>query len=439
MNTQKNQNTGSTTTLSQWLSHLESIHPSAIDMGLERVKSVANAMGIHLKDALLITVAGTNGKGTTCRLLEQAMLAQGKTVAVFSSPHLVSYCERVRLNGELAEESAFCRAFELIEKARGDITLTYFEFGTLAAMKMMQDWGVDVAVLEVGLGGRLDAANILDPDLAIITTIDLDHQDWLGDTREAIAREKAGIMRKNGKAVIGELLPPSSLRDVVSELDVDARWAQQDFFIVENTAPNNSLSASTSRTWQWKGKHTEFTQLPYPHIPQQNVSTALAALELLNLLPDEAAIKHIIANTRLPGRQQEISHNPLVVVDVAHNPQATKAMREWLKRYPANKIRVVAGMLKDKSIVETLAPLSSLNALWYLASTSGPRGCHADVLAGALLDAQLDKSYIKTFSDVTNAYKAARNDYQEGELILVFGSFVTVAEVLDYTNANEQQ
>lgn len=196
MNTQKNQNTGSTTTLSQWLSHLESIHPSAIDMGLERVKSVANAMGIHLKDALLITVAGTNGKGTTCRLLEQAMLAKGKTVAVFSSPHLVSYCERVRLNGELAEEGAFCRAFELIEKARGDITLTYFEFGTLAAMKMMQDWGVDVAVLEVGLGGRLDAANILDPDLAIITTIDLDHQDWLGDTREAIAREKAGIMRK---------------------------------------------------------------------------------------------------------------------------------------------------------------------------------------------------------------------------------------------------
>ena len=189
----------------------------------------------------------------------------------------------------------------------------------------------------------------------------------------------------------------------------------------------------------FQDKHTEFTQLPYPHIPQQNVSTALAALELLNLLPDETAIKHIIANTRLPGRQQEISHNPLVVVDVAHNPQATKAMREWLKRYPASKIRVVAGMLKDKSIVETLAPLSSLNAQWYLASTSGPRGCDADVLAEALLDAQLDKSYIQTFSDVTNAYKAARNDYHEGELILVFGSFVTVAEVLDYSNANEQQ
>ncbi|WP_218418424.1 bifunctional tetrahydrofolate synthase/dihydrofolate synthase [Alteromonas lipotrueae] len=439
MNTQKNQNTDSITTLSQWLSHLESIHPSAIDMGLERVKSVANAMGIHLKDSLLITVAGTNGKGTTCRLLEQAMLAQGKTVAVFGSPHLVSYCERVRLNGELAEEGAFCQAFELIEKARGDITLTYFEFGTLAAMKMMQDWGVDVAVLEVGLGGRLDATNILDPDLAIITTIDLDHQDWLGDTREAIAREKAGIMRKNGKAVIGELFPPSSLREVVFELDVDARWAQQDFFIVDNTAPDYSLSASTSRTWQWKGKHTEFTQLPYPHIPQQNAATALAALELLDLLPDETAIKQIIANTRLPGRQQEISHNPLVVVDVAHNPQATNAMREWLKRYPASKIRVVAGMLKDKSIVETLAPLSSLNAQWYLASTSGPRGCDADVLADALLDAQLDKSYIQTFNDVTNAYKAARNDYHEGELILVFGSFVTVAEVLNYTNANEQQ
>ncbi|MBQ4830636.1 bifunctional tetrahydrofolate synthase/dihydrofolate synthase [Alteromonas sp. MMG017] len=435
MNTQKNQNTDSTTSLSQWLSHLESIHPSAIDMGIERVKTVANAMGIHLKDALLITVAGTNGKGTTCRLLEQAMLTQGKTVAVFSSPHLVSYCERVRLNGELAEESEFCRAFELIEKARGDITLTYFEFGTLAAMKMMQDWCVDVAVLEVGLGGRLDATNILDPDLAIITTIDLDHQDWLGDTREAIAREKAGIMRKNGKAVIGELLPPDSLRDVAREFNVDGRWAQEDFSVVEESITDNSVSTS----WQWKGKHSEFTQLPYPHIPLQNVATALAALELLDLLPDETAIRQIIANTRLPGRQQEISHNPLVVVDVAHNPQATKAMQEWLTRYPASKIRVVVGMLKDKSIVETLAPLSSLNAQWYLASTSGPRGCDADVLAGALLDAQLDKSRTQTFFDVTSAYKAARNDYHEGELILVFGSFVTVAEVLDYTNANEQQ
>ncbi len=436
MNTQKNQNTDSTPSLSQWLSHLESIHPSAIDMGLERVKSVANAMGIHLNDSLLITVAGTNGKGTTCRLLEQAMLVQGKTVAVFSSPHLVSYCERVRLNGELAEENAFCRAFELIEKARGDITLTYFEFGTLAAMKMMQDWGVDVAVLEVGLGGRLDATNILDPDLAIITTIDLDHQDWLGDTREAIAREKAGIMRKNGKAVIGELLPPDSLREIASELNVEGRWAQQDFFTVKNDTIDNS--PSPSRTWDWKGKHSEFSQLPYPHIPLQNVATALAALELLDLLPDETAIKQIIANTRLPGRQQEISHNPLVVVDVAHNPQATKAMQEWLTHYPASKIRVVVGMLKDKSIVETLAPLSSLNAQWYLASTSGPRGCDAGVLAGALLDAQLDKSCTQTFFDVTTAYKAARNDYHEGELILVFGSFVTVAEVLDYTSANEQ-
>ncbi|MDO6569243.1 bifunctional tetrahydrofolate synthase/dihydrofolate synthase [Alteromonas sp. 1_MG-2023] len=435
MNNQQNFKADSTTSLSQWLSHLESIHPSAIDMGLERVKSVADAMGIHLNDSLLITVAGTNGKGTTCRLLEQAMLAQGKTVAVFSSPHLVSYCERVRLNGKLAQEGAFCRAFALIEKARGDITLTYFEFGTLAAMKMMQDWGVDVAILEVGLGGRLDATNILDPDLAIVTTIDLDHQDWLGDTREKIAREKAGIMRKNGKAVIGELLSPDSLREVVSELDVDARWAQEDFFVIEGELADNSASI----TWQWKGKDAEFTQLPYPHIPLQNVSTALAALELLALLPDNASIKQIIANTRLPGRQQELSKKPLVVADVAHNPQATKAMQKWLTRYSVSKIRVVVGMLKDKSIVETLAPLSSLNAKWYLASTSGPRGCDAKVLQDALIDAQLDKSCTQTFHDVTSAYIAAHEDFHDGELILVFGSFVTVAEVLEYTNAKAQQ
>ena len=242
-------------------------------------------------------------------------------------------------------------------------------------------------------------------------------------------------MRKNGKAVIGELLPPDSLRDVAREFNVDGRWAQEDFSVVEESITDNSVSTS----WQWKGKYTEFTQLPYPHIPLQNVATALAALELLDLLPDETAIKQIIANTRLPGRQQEISHNPRVVVDVAHNPQATKAMQKWLKRYPASKIRVVVGMLKDKSIAETLAPLSSLNAQWYLASTSGPRGCNADVLAGVLLNAKLEKCFTQTFTNVTSAYKAARNDYLEGELILVFGSFVTVAEVLDYTNANEQQ
>jgi len=414
--------------LSQWLSYLESIHPSAIDMGLDRVKEVANAMALSLSQSLVITVAGTNGKGTTCRLLEQAMLSQGKSVAVYSSPHLTDYRERVRYNGELPPADEFVSAFEFVENARKDtvgepITLTYFEFGTLAAMKMMQSWAVDVVILEVGLGGRLDATNIIDPDLAVITTIDLDHQDWLGNTREKIAREKAGIMRKNGNAVVGELFPPSSLYDVAKELQANVRWATQDF---------ETVVASDYSEWSWKGKSNSYTSLPYPKIPLQNASTALAALELLDLLPEESVVRDIIENTTMPGRQQTISDSPLVVVDVAHNPQATTAMQEWLNRYNVSQMRVVVGMLKDKSIAETLAPLSQLNAQWYVASTEGARGCEADVLTSALESAAVPASAISRFNGVAPAYESALKHCENNELVLVFGSFITVAAVMTH-------
>lgn len=428
MKKQHNQATGlSAKSLDQWLSYLESIHPSTIDMGLARVKSVAEAMGIHLDNSLLITVAGTNGKGTTCRLLEQALLTQGKSVAVYSSPHLIDFCERVRINGDLAKEDDFCRVFNEIENARGETSLTYFEFTTLAAMKMMQDWVVDVAILEVGLGGRLDATNILDADLAIITTIDLDHQDWLGDTREQIGHEKAGIMRENGIAVIGELSPPNSLTQQARKLNVNVRWAEKDFL--------TSLQPNTTE-WDWRGANTYLNNLPYPHIPLQNVSTALAALEMLDLLPDEATVKSIISGTRLLGRQQKLSDNPLVVVDVAHNPQATKAMKTWLSRFSISKLRIVVGMLKDKSIDETLAPLSSLNAQWYVGSTEGPRGCDADQLQQALLNENVNNGAINVFRTINSAYTQALTDYADGELILVFGSFITVAQVLEHHSLN---
>ncbi|WP_412726200.1 bifunctional tetrahydrofolate synthase/dihydrofolate synthase [Alteromonas sp. D210916BOD_24] len=426
MNKQNHSNIGSASVpssknLSQWLSYLESIHPSTIDMGLDRVKAVAEAMALDLDNQLVITVAGTNGKGTTCRLLEQALIAQNKDVAVYSSPHLTDYRERVRHNGELASEQTFIDAFEFVEKARGDTTLTYFEFGTLAAMKMMQTWKVDVAILEVGLGGRLDATNIIDPDLAIITTIDLDHQDWLGNTREKIAREKAGIMRKHGKAVVGELFPPSSLYDVADELSAQVRWATQDF---------DSTVAQDHQEWTWNGQSHSFKHLPYPKIPLQNASTALAALEFLDLLPEEQVLTGIIDNTTMPGRQQTISHSPLVVVDVAHNPQATSAMLSWLNRYDVSNMRIVVGMLKDKSIAQTLSPLSALNARWYVAPTSGPRGCDAEVLENALVNAGTSIENIATYDSVSSAYHSALAEYQKDELILVFGSFVTVAEVL---------
>ena len=412
--------------LEQWLSYLESIHPSAIDMGLTRVEQVAERLKLQFDNTLLITVAGTNGKGTTCRFLEQALLAQGKRVAVYGSPHLVSYRERVRFNGEWADSHAFCQAFQAIEAARKEITLTYFEFGTLAAIKMMQDWQADVVILEVGLGGRLDATNILDANLAVITTIDLDHQDYLGDTREKIATEKAGIMRENGKAVIGELRPPDTLFASVNERNVDAVWAQKDFY------SNGSAPLNQQGQWDWQGKHSILNSLPAPHIPFQNVCTALAALEAIEMLPSNAIIQNVIANTRLPGRQQLLRNTPKVVVDVAHNPQATKAMLSWLQGFQANKIHAVVGMLKDKSIAETLAPLSQLNAQWYVASTEGARGCEADVLTSALESAAVPASAISRFNGVAPAYESALKHCENNELVLVFGSFITVAAVMTH-------
>lgn len=420
--------------LAQWLSYLESIHPSEIDMGLGRTKQVAERLGLSLSSSTVITVAGTNGKGTTCRFIEQALLAQGKSVAVYSSPHLVDYRERVRLNGALPEEAAFCNAFREVEIARGEISLTYFEFGTLAGMKMMQDWHVDVAILEVGLGGRLDATNIISPDLAVITTIGLDHQDWLGDTREKIAVEKAGILRDGIKAVIGELDPPTTLVSEVERFNAKALWANKDFF-VDNASADD---------WQWRcaAMDKSLSGLRFPSIPLQNVSTAIAALRHIDLLPDEDTLRALTQTVSMPGRQQVLSDSPPVVVDVAHNPQATENLTRWIdvisERHGAKNLRFVVGMLKDKAIEETLAPLTKFSGCWYVADTHGSRGCNAQVLQDALSRANVAKEDVFKHSNVLDAFSAANNDYKEGDLIVVFGSFLTVADVLAQHSAESE-
>ena len=404
--------------LAQWLHYLESIHPSAIDLGLNRVKAVADNLGLNFSDKTVITVGGTNGKGTTCRFLELACNQQNKTTGVYSSPHLLCYTERVRINGEPASAEAFCAAFNQIESTRGDITLTYFEFSTLAALLLMQQHNVEVLILEVGLGGRLDATNIIDADLAVITTIDLDHQDWLGNTREAIAREKAGIMRFHKKAVIGELVPPSSLKEEVSRLEVEALWATKDYRF------------SQSQTWQWQNGTHCFSQLPEPHIPRQNIATALAALHHLNWLPDESQVRSLIDSATMPGRLQTVRDEPWVVVDVGHNPQAVRAMVSWLETQQYTRLHLVAGMLKDKSVEATLAEFSGTPAQWYLGSTTGPRGATAQTLLDNLEDDL--QSEASCFEEVAVAYQAALGKATKDDLILVFGSFLTVADIMRY-------
>ena len=400
-------------TLTQWLEYLESIHPSAIDMGLDRVNEVAQRLNLRF-DARVITVGGTNGKGTTSALIENALLLEGQSVGVYSSPHLLDYRERVRINGALPDADTFCDAFEQVEQARGDITLTYFEFGTLAAMLMLMAADLDVVVLEVGLGGRLDATNIITPDCAVITSIGLDHQDWLGDTREKIAVEKAGIIRHGGKVVIGEPEPPHTLREAVKLLNADAWWQGQEFSIARSTDGTVTFNAA---------KQT--LELSDTAIPLNNVATALAVLKHAGFTVSDATMQRAVANTQLPGRRQLIAKHPATYLDVGHNPQATESLAEWLDSKTFKQLHIVVAMLNDKAPAASLAPFKRFAPQWYLASTHGPRGLSAEKLAAAV-----ENTPNCLFPAVTEAYEAARQDAYSEDLILVVGSFHTVADIL---------
>ena len=400
-------------TLPQWLEYLESIHPSAIDMGLDRVNEVAQRLNLRF-DARVITVGGTNGKGTTSALIENALLIEGQTVGVYSSPHLLDYRERVRINGALPDAAAFCDAFEQVEQARGDISLTYFEFGTLAAMLMLMAAELDVVVLEVGLGGRLDATNIITPDCAVITSIGLDHQDWLGDTREKIAVEKAGIIRHGGKVVIGEPEPPHTLREAVKALNADAWWQNQEFSIARRTDGAVTFTAAE-----------QTLELSDTAIPLNNVATALAVLKHAGFIVSDATMQQAVANTQLPGRRQQIASQPATYLDVGHNPQATESLAEWLDSKTFEQVHIVVAMLNDKAPAASLAPFKRFAPQWYFASTHGPRGLSAEKLAAAV-----ENTPTRLFPAVTEAYEAARQDAQSEDLILVVGSFHTVADIL---------
>ena len=400
-------------TLPQWLEYLESIHPSAIDMGLDRVNEVALRLNLRF-DARVITVGGTNGKGTTSALIENALLIEGQSVGVYSSPHLLDYRERVRINGTLPDAAAFCDAFEQVEQARGDISLTYFEFGTLAAMLMLMAAELDVVVLEVGLGGRLDATNIITPDCAVITSIGLDHQDWLGDTREKIAVEKAGIIRHGGKVVIGEPEPPHTLREAVKALNADAWWQNQEFSIARRTDGAVTFTAAE-----------QTLELSDTAIPLNNVATALAVLKHAGFIVSDATMQQAVANTQLPGRRQLIASQPATYLDVGHNPQATESLAEWLDSKTFEQLHIVVAMLNDKAPAASLAPFKRFAPQWYLASTHGPRGLSAEKLAAAV-----ENTPNCLFPAVTEAYEAARQDAYSEDLILVVGSFHTVADIL---------
>jgi dihydrofolate synthase / folylpolyglutamate synthase len=420
-------------TLDGWLAHAERLHPVAIDMGLDRVREVAQRMGLDL-GCPVITVAGTNGKGSTCAMLEAILLQAGYRTGVYTSPHLVHFVERCRIHGEAMDATNFVAACDLVERARcqkgqnnSEISLTYFEFTTLAILWVMQQAGLDVAILEVGLGGRLDAVNIIDADCAIITSIDLDHMALLGPDRESIGREKAGIMRAGRPVVVSDPVPPQSVVDHAATLGADLWRFGRDF-----NFNGDKLQ------WAWAGRGRRWAGMAYPALRGANqlvnASGVLAALEALRAqLPVTAqAVRNGLAMVELPGRFQIIPGQPTVVLDVAHNPHAVAALAQNLDAMGFyTQTHAVLGAMADKDIAPMLAKIAPLVDRWYLCDLPTPRAATAQALAQQVQAAAPGKkSLVSTHASPSLALDAALAAAQGADRIVVFGSFYTVGGVL---------
>lgn len=407
-----------TSPLATWLSYLEHLHSKTIDLGLARVSEVAQRMAVIKPAPFVFTVAGTNGKGTTCRTLESVLMAAGYKVGVYSSPHLVRYTERVRVQGEELPELAHTTSFAEIEAARGEISLSYFEFGTLSALWLFQQARLDVVILEVGLGGRLDATNIVDADVAVVTSIALDHTDWLGPDRESIGREKAGIFRSGKPAIVGEPDMPLTIAEVASEKGALLLCRGVDW----------QYDAS-QQGWSFRDRLGTLNDLPLPQVPLPNAATALAALRASGLKVKEQAMCDGIQNAMLPGRFQIISEAPRTILDVAHNPHAAAYLAGRLKTLSkTGRVLAVVGMLHDKDIAGTLANLQAEVDDWYCAPLEGPRGATAEQLLEHLRAG-------KVYTSVAQAWHAAMADARPEDTVLVCGSFHTVAHVMEEIDA----
>ncbi|EGN76309.1 folylpolyglutamate synthase/dihydrofolate synthase [Idiomarina sp. A28L] len=405
--------------LQQWLEYLESIHHRPIDMGLERVRVVAENLQLLAPDATVFTVGGTNGKGSTVRYLEQICLAAGLSVATYTSPHMLRYTERVRFNGAELPESEHVSAFCAIEEGRKETSLTYFEFGTLAAIWLCQQHSPQVIILEVGLGGRFDAVNIIDADVSVVTSVGIDHIEFLGSDREQIGFEKAGIYRPHKPAVCGDPAPPLKLVRYAEEINAPLFCVGKEF-----SASASKADSQTKECFDFQGPNSLWQNLPMPTLPFANALTALAALQLSNLnINSEHAAKGL-QTAQLEGRFETVSTKPTVIFDVGHNPHAAQYLAQSLQtKFTGKRIVAVCGMLKDKEHSATLAPLLTVIDHWYLASLHGARGVSADVLRDAL-PAEV---VAECFSDPIAAFTKAKAEVDADDVIVCFGSFLTVA------------
>ncbi|MCP2041852.1 dihydrofolate synthase/folylpolyglutamate synthase [Neisseria sp. HSC-16F19] len=425
-------------TLDAWLAHLETAHSGGtIDMGLARVGEVRARMNL-VPACPLIVVAGTNGKGSTCAYLTHIYTEAGYRVGTLTSPHLLRFNERIAINGEPVADAPIMAAFERIEAARGNISLTYFEFNTLAAVSVFAEAAVDVMVLEVGLGGRLDAVNVFDADVAVITGVDLDHQAYLGDTIEAVAYEKAGVMRPGRPAVFGQSTVPQSLAQHAADIGADLLVAGRDFAFTTLEQQQWSFRFQPQASRLFSGSRARHA-LPMPALrggfQLYNAACALAALECLDArLPvDMGAIKRGLVRVRNPGRFQVLPGRPLRVLDVGHNPQAARALRNSLMALPYAPVRTaVFGMLSDKDIHAVVATLKDQFDHWRVATLPGPRGLSGAAVAAVLAEHGI--TAVDVHADVAAAWQAALSQAGENDRIAAFGSFHTVADVLAVEN-----
>jgi dihydrofolate synthase/folylpolyglutamate synthase len=412
--------------LDDWLAYISAQHPATIALGLDRVKEVASRMALP-PPPVTITVGGTNGKGSTCTFLESILTQSGYRAGLYTSPHLLRYNERVRVGEADATDESLVASFERVERARGATPLTYFEFATLSALAIFDAAKVDAAILEVGLGGRLDAVNIIDADCAVVASVDLDHQDWLGPDRESIAFEKAGIYRGGRPAIFGDLDPPRRLVEHADAIGAELQLLGRDF-----------RYEASDRQWDFIGKRGAKRALPMPGLrgrwQLKNASSALAALdEVAARLPISLGeAKRGIAIARLAGRLQVLPGRPSIVLDVAHNPHAARSLAEGLGEmgFFENTIAVFA-ILADKDAAGVIDAMRHRIDRWFVATADSERAAGADKVAAILAEKGLAEA-TRTFASVTNALESARREAGPNDRIVVFGSFYTVAEALRF-------
>ena len=469
-------------TLADWLSYLESLHPKTIALGLERVAQVGQRLNLQ-PDFPVIIVGGTNGKGSVCAMLESILHAAGYRVGCYTSPHLLDYNERVRIAKRQASDAELCASFERIEQVRGNIALTYFEFGTLAAMQCFIEHKVDVAILEVGLGGRLDAVNVFDADVSVVTSVDIDHVDYLGDTREQIAFEKAGIFRSGRVAICADNDVPQALRKHAQEIGAELWCIGSEFgFSLPSPAggitsdlavvvgqPSRMASSSTrgaggegrgseartisitkplsptplplageglsSGQWNYHSKVGARSALPFPSLrgafQLNNASAVLAALDVLRgkLPVNMEAVRRGLVEVQLAGRFQFVPGKPQLILDVAHNPHAARSLAQNLAGLPPTKTYAVFAMLKDKDMDGVVRALDAQVDIWLVAGIAAPRGATAAELVQVLQEAQV-RGDIQACASIAEALHEASNRAGENDRIAAFGSFYTVAEVM---------